>query len=829
MNEFSKISIHCHFGGEQADYTIDRSHKFKGFFNLSTAFSQINEAAKCGFQLLGQTNHNYFDASAFCLMKRYCLLKKITLIPGVEVDLQNWKHPANTVHLVLLVDPLTNPFVFQQKLRSLYQDNISLDSDKKPRGADCFFLTIQQLSEIAILSRSIICIHGIKQRSKSMAKNPEMAADIMALSRFLPVATEDNKDFHKLKIEHILKNFLSEEYCEWLSGAANISSADQTRFSEIKSPTYLWAGNSFDDLFYSVLVGEKRVLREEDIINQTSFVSRIKIDENLAMGSSDIICSHGINAIIGSSGSGKTLLLDLLKRKLSGQPLTENTSNLSDYKDLCNLENIHLYDLAGVELTQESSYKVVELENLYQKIIKAYSSEDSSILDDLGLSINDGEFNRKLGQFGEKLNSLLINRRKIKELQATINTKLALVVDALNFIAINANGREDVIEYRKNPRVSNSIKKLTEDCKDLKKDINQANESFKKLQEIAKNRKLTDRVVKSISNLKQKFIAELDSLMNDQLTKKEKLMLKEKANNLIYDATQEYNNIISRQSAQVNEKNQTVTNSLQVIAQSCLDLKKCQLSEQIPSLDKNEIKQSLELHSSSESAKLEISDINLELRDTDAIKEAFPGAIGNKPKINKSKFKPPYNLSSKDDVNSLMNVFFEADFGESLTLKLSYKDILDYEVKIKTNEDIFVPIEDLSAGMLSKAYVSNFLDHVIEESGSNTVIIFDQPESNMEKSFLRTVLADKFNNLRQTHQLFIATHEPLLVVNADSNEIILASNEKKVRKNNHITYSNRSFVGARGKSELVEKIADLIDGGSQAVRQRNDIYEGMKT
>lgn len=176
-----------------------------------------------------------------------------------------------------------------------------------------------------------------------------------------------------------------------------------------------------------------------------------------------------------------------------------------------------------------------------------------------------------------------------------------------------------------------------------------------------------------------------------------------------------------------------------------------------------------------------------------------------------------------------MNVFFEADFGESLTLKLSYKDILDYEVKIKTNEDIFVPIEDLSAGMLSKAYVSNFLDHVIEESGSNTVIIFDQPESNMEKSFLRTVLADKFNNLRQTHQLFIATHEPLLVVNADSNEIILASNEKKVRKNNHITYSNRSFVGARGKSELVEKIADLIDGGSQAVRQRNDIYEGMKT
>ena len=130
--------------------------------------------------------------------------------------------------------------------------------------------------------------------------------------------------------------------------------------------------------------------------------------------------------------------------------------------------------------------------------------------------------------------------------------------------------------------------------------------------------------------------------------------------------------------------------------------------------------------------------------------------------------------------------------------------------------------------MLSKAYVSNFLDRAIDDSGSSTVILFDQPESNMEKAFLRTVLADKFNDLRRTHQLFIATHEPLLVVNADSNEIILASNDKKVGQENHVSYSNRSFVGARGRSELVEEIADLIDGGSKAVKQRSDIYEGMK-
>ena len=153
---------------------------------------------------------------------------------------------------------------------------------------------------------------------------------------------------------------------------------------------------------------------------------------------------------------------------------------------------------------------------------------------------------------------------------------------------------------------------------------------------------------------------------------------------------------------------------------------------------------------------------------------------------------------------------------------------MEYDIEIKTEHGRFLPIEELSAGMLSKAYVSNFLDKAISDSGSSTIIVFDQPESNMEKSFLRTILADKFNSLRRTHQLFIATHEPLLVVNADSNEIILADNEKKVSQENHISYSNRSFVGARGRAELVEEIADLIDGGSGAVKQRSDIYEGMK-
>lgn len=832
MSEFTKISIHNHLGGKDADCTIDKTHDEVSSFDLSVAYKQVDEAAEYSFELLGQTNHNNFDAASFCLLRRYCSMRGITLVPGVEIDLQNWKHPNKTVHTVLLMDPSTNPWGFQSKLRACYRKNAALESSKKPQGADCYFLTIDQLSELATFNRSIVCVHGTKQKQRSVQKNPEMASELLSLSRFLPVATEDNKSFHKIALENSLKDFLSEEYCEWLSDAANMSSADQTsfkKFSKGMSPTYIWAGNSFDDLFYSVLVGDTRVLREEDIITPTSFVSKIVIDENSSMGRSKIDCSHGINAIIGPSGSGKTLLLDLIKTKLMGAHLSENTSNVSNYKGMCDPDCIHLYDSNNRELNVESGYKVVELENLYQRIIKAYSSDPAALLDDLGLSIEEGSYQKKLDSFRDSMNALLANKRRSKQLQDENSECIARVGDAFKFIAANKNNRTGVIDYKADARMAGELKAINQTITSVSEDIERVDAAFKTLDEIASNRELSDGLILAIEQLKEMFDKELDDLKLKYERKSHRLQLKQGINNLIYAAVKSYNSNISLQSTEVANKETAADSDLQTIAKNCLEIKKLKLTRSAPCLDKEELTSSLKLSSESSSVKLETDGIDLKLSDTDSIREAFPGAIGNKPKVNKSRFAPPYDLTDPENVDSLVEVFFTEGFSDYLNFSLPYRDVLDYTIKIKTNENNFMPIEDLSAGMLSKTYVSNFLDKTIQDSGSNTVIVFDQPESNMDKLFLLNVLARKFDELRRTHQLFIATHEPLLVVNADSNEIIFAENDRTIGKENHITYSNRSFVGARGKCELVENIAELIDGGSKAVKRRSDIYEGMKS
>lgn len=832
MSEFTKISIHNHLGGKDADCTINKTRNDTRFFDIPTAYKQVDEAVEYNFGLLGQTNHNDFDAAAFCLLKRYCSLRDIALVPGVEIDLQNWENPDKTVHTVLLVDPSTNPWEFQSKLHGYYEINAELESKEKPRGADCFFLTVDQLSELAALNRSIVCVHGTKQKQRSVQRNPEMAPELLSLSRFLPVATEDNKSFHKIALQNSLKDFLSEEYCEWLSDAANMSSADQTsfkKFSEEMSPTYIWAGNSFDDLFYSVLVGDTRVLREEDIIKPTSFVSKIVIDENSAMGSSEIDCSHGINAIIGPSGSGKTLLLDLIKSKLMGRHLSENTSNVSNYEGMCGPDCIHLYDSNNRELNVDSGYKVVELENLYQRIIKAYSSDPAALLDDLGLSIEDSSYQKKLDSFRDSMNALLANKRRSKQLQDENSECIARIGDAFKFIEANKNNRTGVIGYKPDVRMAGELVTINEAVTSISEDIERVDTAFKTLNEIASDRELSKDITSAIERLKELFAKELGDLKLKYEKQSRHLQLRQGINNLIYAAVKTYNSSISRQSTEVANKETAADGDLQTIAKNCLEIKKLKLTKSAPCLNKEELTSSLKLSSESSSVRLETEGINLELSDADSIKEAFPGAIGNKPRVNKSRFNPPYDLTDPESVDSLIGVFFAESFSYSLSFSLPYRDALDYTIQIKTDENNFMPIKDLSAGMLSKTYVSNFLDKTIQDSGSNTVIVFDQPESNMDKLFLLNVLASKFDDLRRTHQLFIATHEPLLVVNADSNEIILAENDRTISKENHITYSNRSFVGARGKSELVENIAELIDGGSKAVKRRSDIYEGMKS
>jgi DNA repair ATPase RecN len=109
---------------------------------------------------------------------------------------------------------------------------------------------------------------------------------------------------------------------------------------------------------------------------------------------------------------------------------------------------------------------------------------------------------------------------------------------------------------------------------------------------------------------------------------------------------------------------------------------------------------------------------------------------------------------------------------------------------------------------------------------NNAVILYDQPDNNLEKTFILETLGRKLADLKRTYQVIITTHEPLLVVNSDSNSIIRAENNS-VAGVNKIKFDNLTMYDIGDKIAAIEKIAKLIDGSHAAIKKRNQIYGGF--
>lgn len=814
--EYTKMSIHCHLGGPNSDCKIDTPISREPQFDLAEAYAKIDEAHQAGYALLAQTSSNCIDAASWLLARRYAQLRGIELLPGAEINLKNWD-AESFLHVVVVFQPTANVLQLQMKMRDACVAN----------GRNCF--KIDQLCDLLCEGRAVICIHGIKQDDRSIRNNPQMAKELIGLNHYFPVAFEDNRSFHKDVLVESIKGFLTERQVDWLETAADVSAADRKQFSEIQSPTFIWAGNTFEDLFYCVLTGASRIVREEDIVTRPSFIARITIDNSDQMTQSDISCSQGLNCIIGPSGSGKTLLLDILKYKMKAEHLAETTSSKANYSSIYKPENIHLFGPDGYEIDSSFGFEVIEGENLYQKVLRAYQGDRAELMRELGLEVETSGYHAIIQEFETCANDYLRKRQEIQRSKSSAAAALAQVKSAYLFVQANDTKHVDVIAYRQNSSIKTKVDALGNDKKTCETDLSNARKAFKDLKEIAIRQEFSPELISQLDTLGNDYLTILQTKIADIEQNIDGLTFDQKRQSLLFSACQIYNGQVSKQFEQVTEKKQLIGDKFEELARSLLASRTSAYKLSAPTLSPKKLAASIALESNNDAAKLEIDTARLVLLRED-LKSVFPSnvAVRTAGKARISAFDNSYDLSEEGSVAGLLETFFSEGVLEGLSMSLPVENAISYRIELEDGEGVFRPVDEFSAGMLSKVYVSYFLDSAISNAGSNTIILYDQPESNMEKAFLIETLADKFSKLRRTNQIFVATHEPLLVVNADANEIILASNQKKVNQPNQISYENRSFVGINGRSSLIEDVAGLIDGGTGAVRHRSEVYEGMK-
>ena len=97
--------------------------------------------------------------------------------------------------------------------------------------------------------------------------------------------------------------------------------------------------------------------------------------------------------------------------------------------------------------------------------------------------------------------------------------------------------------------------------------------------------------------------------------------------------------------------------------------------------------------------------------------------------------------------------------------------------------------------------------------------MIDQPEDNISNSKILNNLIDKFANLRDKKQVILVTHNPLLVVNLDSDNIIYLEN-----KNGVIEHKS----GCLESDDMLTLVANVMDGGLDAIRRRYKVYGRSK-
>ena len=104
-------------------------------------------------------------------------------------------------------------------------------------------------------------------------------------------------------------------------------------------------------------------------------------------------------------------------------------------------------------------------------------------------------------------------------------------------------------------------------------------------------------------------------------------------------------------------------------------------------------------------------------------------------------------------------------------------------------------------------------------------MIVDQPDENLDNESIYALLTSYFRSAKKRRQIILITHNPNLVVNADSEQVIVATAERREDGLPHISYNSGSLENSAPDMQGIrQKVCRILEGGSDAFRKREMRY-----
>ena len=127
---------------------------------------------------------------------------------------------------------------------------------------------------------------------------------------------------------------------------------------------------------------------------------------------------------------------------------------------------------------------------------------------------------------------------------------------------------------------------------------------------------------------------------------------------------------------------------------------------------------------------------------------------------------------------------------------------------------------------------------IVGLSSSKAPILIDQPEDNLDNRSITKDLVKYLRDKKTDRQIILVTHNPNVVVNADSENVIVANqkgqNDKETSSVYKFDYTNGAIEDTKEFDEdekdllksmgIREHIADIVEGGKEAFKKREVKY-----
>ncbi len=725
-------------------------------------------------KMISFTDHNFISIEVY---KEFAKRKiDIKLIPGIEVDVCLNKDNMNDFKHII--------FYFNDELFDLEKHG-KLINDKL-RNNPIYLYEFLEFLIIDLKGVSFLMSPHFKKQGKRDLdydwNNEEFTRKNISkyIDQFF-CFWETSSVKNIAMAEEFLKEFVNEKRISIISFSDSNSMGKLESY--LNSPCqYFNALPTFNGLR---MVGSdcRRILRNKYTVSDEE---KGKYIGKVVQGNNIIEFSSKLNTVIGGRGSGKSLLIDSIELSLSNDE-KDNKLIEKDRKQFIHDLNYEIYDMKNKKL-KDGGFKIDYYNQGY--ILNLFKNEtnfiSSNYFKDEFLKLKKYDINNKKSE--------IINDLDFKENIVTeTNDNIVSIAEVIKKIKEN----NEFIKFKKSTQVNTVLEY---------KDINTLKRELNKTAILHKELKDNPRIVDAQNKLILIMDEELYKFNNQKIICSVNVKFKDKYEKKILELNlekQKKNKLLNRIKIEIINKSVKYINRVKII--NCI----LNLENKYSEVDRTT------------SSGYKESQFIFERKIKVENFEDYLYRVFNE-YFDHNKTRSLMKIDKKDRTKLLELIEAYCFNAENIIMESKNITNLDSELyylsslKIDIEENIYYKensqAKEINLRKLSPGTKANLLMEYIVFKESSIPLLIDQPEDNIDNSTIYGKLTLWFENLKQKRQVIVATHDPNLVINADSENVIICNQEK----DNEFLYK----YGALEYENNIEKIANILDGGKEAIERR---------